>query len=171
MIQITRPNPTDIHLIFEIYQQCMIDLEKQNIHQWNDHYPNQGNIEEDLRNNSIYIAKYNQEIVGVVSFDDQDFQEYQTVDWKDKEGRFAVIHRLAVKPTYQGLGIAKTLMQFAYDRCSEQKYGSIRLDVFGANEKAVLFYHKLGFETRGEVYFDGRTSLFYCMEKEIASPK
>ncbi|MNJ51221.1 TDP-fucosamine acetyltransferase [compost metagenome] len=125
-------------------------------------------IKDDLDNECIFISRDHSQIAGVVSFDDKDFQEYEAIEWNDNEGRFAVIHRLAVRPAYQGLGVAKELIQFVHDSCRKQQYSSIRLDVHSDNKQAVQFYINLGYEVRGEVWFTGGTQPYYCMEKRVS---
>ncbi|WP_429375524.1 GNAT family N-acetyltransferase [Paenibacillus sp. DS2015] len=168
MMSIIRPEKTDIHTIFEIFQECRFDLDAQGIKQWDDIYPNKEVIEEDIQNQSIFILKHDEEIAGVVSYDEMEIEEYKSVDWKHKDGRNIVIHRLSIRPKYQGQGIAKKLIQFVHGKSRQELYTSVRLDVYSDNQRAIDFYKKLGYELRGEVWFPRRSLPFYCMEKNLS---
>nr|WP_156739471.1 GNAT family N-acetyltransferase [Paenibacillus oryzae] len=59
-------------------------------------------VEEDFRNECIYVAKTDGEVAGVVSFDDLGYKEYEAIGWKSKSTKHAILHRLSVRPRYQG---------------------------------------------------------------------
>ncbi|MCY9692791.1 GNAT family N-acetyltransferase [Paenibacillus alginolyticus] len=49
------------------------------------------------------------QVVAVVVLDTKQSSKYTALEWKDREGRPACIHRLAVYPEYQGRGLGKQL--------------------------------------------------------------
>ena len=168
MISIVRSREEDSEQILRLFHACRHDMNAQGIKQWDEVYPNHEVVEEDIANQSLFLAKDNEEIVGVITLDSQASEEYESVDWRYLDGRMLVIHRLAVKPSCQGQGIASMLMNFAHDEGRRQQYRSVRLDVYSGNARAVRFYEKLGYETRGEVTFPRRTLPFYCMERSLS---
>ncbi|MHA7966793.1 GNAT family N-acetyltransferase [Paenibacillus sp. CAU 1782] len=168
-VQIIRPDETELTSIFELLQECRAHLEAQGIKQWDDIYPNMTDVEADFRSGSIYITKVDGEVTGVVSFDDHGYKEYEAIGWKSENAKHAILHRLSVRPRYQGRGIAQSLIKFVHNQCLDMGYGSIRLDVYSGNEMAFQFYKKLGYELRGEVTFPRRPLPFYCMEKELSA--
>jgi len=164
---ISQPNELEIDQIFELFIECKEDLMKQGIYQWDDVYPTIDVIREDIRHQCIHTLKIDDEIAGVISFDGNDCEEYKSVDWINKNADFAVVHRLCVRPKYQGRGIALKLMQFVNEACKQDRYKTIRLDVYSGNQRAIEFYRRLGYQIRGEVSFPRRTLPFICMEKEV----
>ncbi len=164
---IVRPDETDIHPIFGVFRECRYDLDNQGIKQWDDIYPNKEVIAADIKNQSIFILKHDEEIGGVISFDEVEIEEYKSVNWKHTNGRNVVVHRLSVRPKFQGQGIAKKLIQFVHGKCKEEQFSSVRLDVYSGNQRAIEFYKRLGYEIRGEVWYPRRTLPFYCMEKHL----
>ncbi|MBD3918477.1 GNAT family N-acetyltransferase [Paenibacillus sp. PR3] len=164
---IIQPLHDDIQTIRNIFASCRRDLSAQNIHQWDDQYPNIEVIRDDIHNETIYAAVVDDRIAGVISFDDQEMDEYTTVDWSMNDGKYLIVHRLAVHPEFQRLGIAKRLMDFVHETCIKQQIQSVRLDVYSGNPHAVAFYERLGYEHRGQVMFPRRIQPFYCMEKVL----
>lgn len=166
-MSIIQPDEKDIQMIYEIFQECKFDLDNQGINQWDEIYPNKRVIEEDIQNQSIYIFIQNEESAGVVTFDEMEIDEYKAIKWKYTNGRYVVVHRLSVRPKYQGQGIAKKLIQFVHEKSQQEQITSVRLDVYSGNQRAIEFYRRLGYELRGEVWFPRRTLPFYCMEKSL----
>ena len=100
----------------------------------------------------------------IVSNEHQD-PEYKEVKWNYDSEKIAVIHRLMVHPKHEGKGIAQDLVRYIEKLAKEAQYGSIRLDVFANNLRAVRFYKKRGYEVAGKVIF--RKGEFFCCEKLI----
>ncbi len=90
--------------------------------------------------------------------------EYGSIGWNDG-GRPLVMHRLCISPSLQGKGLAKHLVRFAEQYARENGYGSIRLDAFIDNERALRLYDSLNYQRKGTVTF--RKGSFYCYEKTI----
>ncbi len=166
-IIISKPNELEINQLFEVIQECKQDLINQGIHQWGHVYPDKDVIRGDISNQSIFTLRVDGEIAGIISLDKDDCKEYQTINWNYKGDQFAVVHRLCVRPKYQGRGIGLKLMQFIHEACKQELIKSVRLDVYSGNDNAIEFYKKLGYQIRGEVFFPRRNLPFLCMEKEI----
>ena len=52
-----RANPSDHPFIWELYQEVMIDLERQKIFQWNAHYPTSTYIQTAIQARECWLAK------------------------------------------------------------------------------------------------------------------
>ncbi|MBM7630931.1 GNAT family N-acetyltransferase [Geomicrobium sediminis] len=87
---------------------------------------------------NIYVAEQGQQFLGYIELAEQrDFFTNESV---------AYISAIAVTPKAQGSGAGKQLMKKAEQWCSERGHSQLVLDVFKANEGAVQFYKRLGFE-------------------------
>jgi predicted GNAT family N-acyltransferase len=64
---------------------------------------------------------------------------------------FAKIERVAILKAYRGYGIGNLLLKEAINYITSKGYKKIKLS---AQVYCVPFYSKLGFETKGEIYFD-----------------
>jgi GNAT superfamily N-acetyltransferase len=80
----------------------------------------------------IYLAKYNDEVVGTVSL-------YKLADNKYE------LAKLAVTEKYKGLKLGRQLMQFAIDKCKEIDASKIILYTTKRLEAAYNLYLQLGF--------------------------
>lgn len=70
-------------------------------------------------------------------------------------------------PTFQGKGIAKTILKFIEEFSNKNNYACIRLDAYSENKNALKLYENFGYNKVGEVFFPGRKLPFYCYEKYI----
>lgn len=80
----------------------------------------------------IFFAKYNNEIVGVVSFINQK--------------TFFELSKMAVSPKYQGLKIGQQLMNHCIQFAKNQQWKSITLYSHRTLESAIYLYKKVGFK-------------------------
>lgn len=65
--------------------------------------------------------------------------------WLLEEPRSLYVAALAVDENYRRMGIARTLMQMAEDKCREMKLSKLSLIVFEENTVAYEFYRRLGY--------------------------
>jgi ribosomal protein S18 acetylase RimI-like enzyme len=158
---------TDLLEIFGIYKSAKDELNRIKIFQWTDIYPTISVVEADINKGVLYTLKAENEIIGAININEEQDEAYQTINWQFNAEKVLVIHRLVVKPEQQGKGFAKKLMDFAEDFAVKNQYSVIRLDVYTQNKKAVKFYEKRNYFTRGNVFFWKKKDPFHCMEKEV----
>lgn len=58
------------------------------------------------------------------------------------------IELLAVDKAYKGHGYGKMLVNFVYDQCKSKNCKMLELYVYTSNQKAIAFYHHMGFTTQ-----------------------
>ncbi len=142
-------------------------LDEQGIFQWTNNYPTLAIVENDIDEGNLYCAILENQCVGIINISEEQEPEYDRIAWKNNNGKILVIHRLAVDPLFQGKGIAKKLMDFAEQFGIRNNYPSVRLDAFSENKRVLEFYETRGYKKRGEVYFAGRQSPFFCYEMDL----
>ncbi|WP_113671387.1 GNAT family N-acetyltransferase [Vallitalea guaymasensis] len=169
MAEIIKAKIDDIADIMKLINDCVNNMRANNIFQWDENYPNEEVMLEDIEDGNLYIMKDENRYLGIITLNEEQDEEYKTVDWKSKLSDVLVVHRLAVSPLGQGKGIGKSFMNFAEDLVRQKNYNSIRLDTYSGNPIALSFYKRLGYEKVGEVYFPGRELAFYCYEKIFGS--
>ena len=153
--------------IMNMYASCVDGMQKANIDQWDNTYPNRKIISEDIRNKSFYIFLINDKIIGGINIDKIQDKTYLDVEWKDKDNKFLVVHRLAVRQEFWKKGIGNKLMIFAESLVKEKKLNSIRLDTYSCNPIAINFYLDLGYIKKGEIFLKPNKNEYYCFEKLI----
>jgi ribosomal protein S18 acetylase RimI-like enzyme len=163
-IQIKQADNSDVSEVMKIIRACTEAMRLASIFQWDDIYPNIEQLEEDTKDESLYVARKDNICLGAVSFNEKQEEAYQRVEWRGNEP-VLVVHRLCVDPAFQGQGVAKQLMSFGEKMAFDQGYSSIRLDAYSGNPKAVGLYERLGYQKAGSVTFPRRHLPFYCFEK------
>jgi ribosomal protein S18 acetylase RimI-like enzyme len=151
--------------IMSLIKDCIRDMESRGIHQWGDFYPTRGIIEEDIENRSMYLAKENDMIFGIITINEEQPMEWRSVNWSTRDDRVITVHRLAVKPTQQKQGIGQKLLDHAENYATDNGYSVIRLDAYSGNLRALRLYEKHGYTRVGQIRFPNRTLAFYCYEK------
>jgi len=168
-MEIIKASERHMEGILSLCKDCSQNMVKNLIDQWDEVYPNKEIFLDDIRNNSLYIAvsDNSEEIIACIVLNEYQEPEYKGIKWKHDREKIAVIHRLMVHQKNEGKGIAQYLVRYIEKLAKEKQYGSIRLDVFANNLRAVSFYKKLGYEVTGKVIF--RKGEFFCCEKLIKS--
>ena len=157
----------DIPLIMATIEACVRDLIDKGIYQWNDNYPTEQIINSDLEGKFLYLIKNKQECLAIIVINEVQDEEWKKVDWSQSSRKPLAVHRLLVHPRFQKRGLGRRLMDFALKYANENKYDSIRFDVYTGNPGLIDTYEKMGCVKRGEVYFPFRELPFGCYELEI----
>ncbi len=145
--------PHEIDEIIALTKRCGKHMRDHGIDQWDEEYPDRGNIENDLKTKTLFAYRDGTEIRGIVVLNEAQDDEYAEINWlTDSSSRNLVVHRLAVDPVFQGQGIAQKLMDHAEKYAGEQNYDSIRLDTFSQNHRNQRFYANRGYKNLGSVY-------------------
>jgi len=162
---IKRGKIEDVNTIMEIIKEAVIDMEAQEIFQWDHIYPNKEVINKDIFEGNLYTYCEENITKGFIVLNEFQDKEYETIKWKNDTYKNLIIHRLCVNPKFKGRGIATELIKHAEEFGKDNKYEAIRLDSFINNSNACRLYLKNGYEQRGIVTF--RKGQFWCMEKKL----
>ena len=156
---------SEIDEIMAITRACAIKMRSENIHQWNEHYPNEQAFIDDIERNELFVLLLDTKIIGSIVISTKKDAEYVPIEWITQESSHYYIHRLAIDPIWQGKGHAKRLMDFAENKAIENRVASIRLDTFSQNLRNQIFYKKRGYTRLGSIYFPKQSKdPFYCYE-------
>ena len=158
--------PQEIDSVMLLIKTAIEKMHSAGIEQWGDYYPTRDIFLGDIADCSLYAARVDGNIAGIVVLNEIQSREYESIDWVDKQGKVLAVHRLCVSPAFQGKGIGRKLMQFAENYARENNYSSIRLDAFAKNPVSVGLYESLGYQRRGLVTYRP-WSISYCYEKVL----
>ena len=158
---------SDLDNIMKMYKSCVSGMIKNGIDQWDESYPDNKTIFEDLDNQSYYVVEEKKEIIGGINIDQNQDKTYLDINWEDKTNSFLVVHRLAVKEEFWNKKIGKDLMLFAEKIVIKKGLNSIRLDTYSNNPKAMEFYRRLGYRELGSINLKPNKNEYYCFEKII----
>lgn len=166
-MQVEKANAGNILEVMYLLQHCIEDFNKNSVYQWNSAYPDYFKLLREVENNTLYIIKNKGVCIGTITFDEQQESVFDKVEWKNKNDKFIVIHRIAVFPTWQKKGIGRKLIEFAEAYATENGYKSIRLDVASSSEHLIKLYESIGYAFTGEVLYPKQKEPFKCLEKVI----
>jgi ribosomal protein S18 acetylase RimI-like enzyme len=153
----------EIDCVMLLIEDAIREMERNRTYQWDEIYPDGNVILGDITSSSLYAARKDHSIAGIIALNENQSPEYNGIPWSGGDGHPLIVHRLCIPPSFQGQGLAKLLMQLAEDYARRNKFGSIRLDAFIDNKKAVGLYDSLNYQRKGIVKF--RKGDFYCYEK------
>lgn len=151
--------------ILELTKACAKHMEKKGIFQWNEVYPSKLAFEKDVSRKELFVLESENNIIGCITITTFMDEEYIPVKWLTPNENNIYIHRLAIKPEYQGKGHAQQLMDFAENYACDKGYISIRLDTFSQNKRNQKFYEQRGYQKLENIYFPKQSDYpFYCYE-------
>lgn len=157
--------PHELDGVVGLCKACVADMLAHGIDQWDEIYPDRPTFERDIRLGEMTVASINGEIVGCIVLNTEQDPEYDEVAWRYRPERVAVIHRLMVRPDYQGKGVARLLIEHAEEAARAQGFLAVRLDAFSQNPVAVPMYQKRGYGICGTITL--RKGIFYCLDKAL----
>lgn len=166
-INIEKAGSVHFNGILKILKDCGQDLRSKGILQWDENYPDEKVVLNDLEHENLFVALSKDQIIGTIVLNEKQDSEYQKLTWlTEASSKNLVVHRLAVHPEFQGKGIAKKLMGFSEDFAKTEGYDSIRLDTLSINTRNVSFYLKQGYSKVGQVFLSYKNQDPYiCFEK------
>jgi GNAT superfamily N-acetyltransferase len=164
-IEFTVAQEKNLEEIFNIFSSAVEEMNKQNILQWDEVYPDKYTLQNDIENKQLYIGKIDNEIVCIYVLNSDCDEEYANGNWKYPNSTYSVIHRMCVNPKFQNRGIGALTLKYIEKKLKIEGVETIRLDAFSLNPFALKMYFKQGYMKVGEANW--RKGKFYLMEKKI----
>lgn len=132
---------------------------------WNEDYPCMDTIAFDLSRNALFVMKNEQnEIIAAISID-EDAEVSGLPCWTEKLQPSGELSRVCVRKDMQNRGIAREMMQYAFEELRMQGCKSVHILVRPANEAALRSYAPLGYVQVGSCELFGKE--FLCFEKSL----
>lgn len=152
-MQFRKTNACDIGSIMNIIRQAQEYLKNQGIDQWQNNYPSEETILEDMRRGYGYVLLEGNQIVGTVAvvFDGERDYDYIEGKWLTN-GEYAAIHRIAVQGDRRGSGLASAIISNIEQICQARGTYSIRVDTHEKNLSMQRLLSRNGFQASGVIY-------------------
>lgn len=168
-IKFRKADESDIKEILSLMQAAARKMKENGIDQWDDVYPCQSDVEQDIMDGTLFAGEVAQNrkktIASVYTLNAFCDDEYKSAAWRYQKEKHLVLHRLCVRPEFQGQGLAKKTLHHAEDEARKLGAKSLRLDVFGKNPAALALYKNAGYVQTGEAHW--LKGKFYLMEKPL----
>ncbi|WBX75306.1 GNAT family N-acetyltransferase [Tenacibaculum ovolyticum] len=145
----------DLESIMKIINGAQKLLASLNIDQWQDGYPNEAQILNDIKNNESYVVLNKEEqIIATFMFTTGKEPNYNTIDgqWLTNEvTKYGVIHRVAVAQKTVNKGIAKHIISYCETSLKKQEIIAMRIDTHNDNLGMQHVLNKLNYTYCGVI--------------------
>ena len=134
-IVIRQTTKEDLPEVMAVIGMAVRFMKSHGIRQWNDGYPNEGMILEDIRRGESYVCLCDGKIVGTAALSLREETTYRKIydgEWLT-DSDYGVIHRIAVDDTYKGRGIAGRFVDYIEKMCISSGIFSVRVDTHADN--------------------------------------
>lgn len=153
---------TDLSEIESILLDSVRRMLQEGKHQWNENYPTQMHILDDIKNDVGYVLEKEERIIGYGAVVFTGEPAYDNIDgmWlSDKP--YVVVHRIAVAMDLQSQGIGRQFMQCVEHLAVSKGIGSFRIDTNFDNDRMLRLIDRCGFDYCGTVqYVTGERQAF-----------
>ena len=140
-----------------LINQAKAYMKEQGIDQWQNGYPNEGEIAVDIAKGYSYVMEENGKIIGTMAvlFDGEPtYDKIYEGAWKADGEPYAAIHRVAVDAECKGQGIAGAMIAEVEKMCREKGVRSMKNDTHRDNQSMQRMQAKNGFEYCGVIYLE-----------------
>ncbi|MFT4754054.1 MAG: putative GNAT superfamily acetyltransferase [Salibacteraceae bacterium] len=148
----------DLPAMMRIIQDAQIHLATQQIDQWQDGYPNESIIKNDIQSgNSYVIINENSEIVATTMFTTAPESTYSSIDgdwFIPVHQTYGVIHRLAISAKHRNQGIAKFVFNHFENELSRNNHTSMKVDTHRGNKGMQHMLTSIGYKYCGVIYLN-----------------
>ena len=159
-MNLLRAKKKDLKGIMDIIKDAQELLANQNIDQWQNGYPNESIISNDIDNNESYLLKsHAQSPIATAMFSTKNEPTYSKIEgsWSDPDQTiYGVIHRMAVAKNHRGKGFAKFLFKKCEQMLYEHKIPSMRIDTHEENLGMQELLKTMGYAYCGIIYLENR---------------
>lgn len=152
----------DKETIWKIIRQAILRRKADGSDQWQDGYPNEQSIENDIANRAGFVLTKSETVIGycaaIVNFE----PAYDTIIGKWlTDSDFVVIHRIAIDENFLGQGLSKVIIEHVENYAKEQNIFSVKVDTNFDNHAMMKIFDRMGYQYCGEVYLRGNARRAY----------
>ena len=156
--------PEELDQIWALVRRAVEKMNDEGSEQWGDDYPTRSHYAGDIARGELWAAVDDRgRVLGVACVNRNEDPAYASVPWS-VPGPAMSVHRAAVDPEVQHLGVATALMRQSVQLARQAGVASMRLDTYSKNTKMQGLFRKLGFVQRGEIHLHGRSLPYPAFE-------
>jgi len=162
----------DFPEIMEMIREAQAALRRDQVPQWQNGYPTEEIIREDIRKGENYVCEENGRLVGTMVLSFAGESTYQTIydgQWMTEGESYGVIHRLAVSEQRKRMGVAKFMLVQAFQKCQKRKVKSLRIDTHEKNRAMRSWLEKNQFHFCGKIFLASQGDPRVAYEQMIST--
>ena len=155
-MKLRKANFSEIAPIWEILQQAIEQRRQDGSEQWQNGYPNQQTVYDDITNDYGYVIAENNVIIAYAAIIFGIEPAYNEINgqWLTN-GNYVAVHRVATSNSVKGKGVATKLFKLLEDLSIEHNVFSIKVDTNFDNIPMLKILEKLEYIYCGEIFFGG----------------
>ncbi|MBP3710303.1 MAG: GNAT family N-acetyltransferase [Treponema sp.] len=155
-------NVNDTQQIMALIEQAKKFLASRGVDQWQDGYPQEADILNDLKTGKGYVIKDGQTVIAYCCIDFNGERAYDTLNgsWLNDEP-YIVIHRIAVDDAVKGQGVASALFHEAEVFALAHNIKNIRIDTDNDNAIMKHILEKFDYTYCGTIWFANSVKIAY----------
>lgn len=143
--------------IMKIIDDAKHYLASKNIDQWQNGYPNEKQIRNDIANQESYVVvNADGSVMGTTMFTTDSEPTYRVIEggeWIIDESKpYGVIHRMAVNDDFRGFGVAKYIFEQCHSMLTKQGIQSLKIDTHEENLAMQSLIKGQGYQYCGIIY-------------------
>lgn len=146
----------DLPSIMQIVHEAQVFLASLAIDQWQDGYPKELVIRDDiLKLESYVVSNTKGEILATAMLTNSAEPTYKAIEgyWlTDESSPYGVIHRMAVGASFRGQGVAKFILESSEQKLKEEQIESMRIDTHEDNICMQSLLSKCGYSYCGIIF-------------------
>lgn len=143
-------------VIWNILQQAIEQRKQEGSEQWQNGYPNEQTVEDDIANGYAYVLINDNDVIAYAAIIFGIEPAYNDIDGKWlTNGDYVAIHRVATSDAAKGKGVATKLFKLIEDLSARHKVYSIKVDTNFDNIPMMKILDKLNYTYCGEIFFGG----------------
>lgn len=152
----------DADTIWHILKQAIAQRKKDGSAQWQNGYPNEQTVTEDIQNENGYVLVENNIIIAYAAIIFGIEPAYQEIkgNWLSNDA-CVVVHRVATADAYKGKGMATALFVLIEELCVENKIFSVKVDTNFDNLPMLRILENLNYTYCGEIFFNGASRMAF----------
>ena len=148
----------DLPKIIEIIDGAKKTLRDRGVEQWQQGYPDNEILKQDIEEDISFVLVLNSNVVGVAALQqgyDKNYQDMTSGSWdKDSDVTYSIIHRIAIEADHQGEHLSAALIQQLLTMSYYLGYQDVRIDTHPDNMVMQRIIENNGFEEKGTITMD-----------------
>lgn len=154
-MKVRHSNKDDVEYIMMFIHQAQDYFKGQGIDQWQDGYPDDKRIYDDIDLGHSYVLEDNN-VLGTMYFaleDDPCYKKIYDGEWLTSDS-YAVIHRIVIDHSLKGQNLASILLNYVIAECKNKNVSSIRIDTHEDNLSMQKFLNNNDFKLCGHIFLE-----------------
>lgn len=155
MLTFRKAVPEDLPGMLALVEQARAYIAAQGIDQWQDGYPSEDILAEDIREGRMYVYDDDGSVASITVMISEPEPVYDTLEgaWQT-DGPYLTVHRMAVDDAHRHSGLAAKIIEHAVDTAKKLGLSAVRGDTHRGNMVMRRFLEKNGFHECGLVTYE-----------------